>query len=126
MTGEAGPAGAERRPRVLCVDDEPAILDSLRRQLYAQFVIVGVGTGTEALALLSEAPRSRCSCPTCACPVWTARRCYQARAVQPDTVRVLLTGQADMEDAVAAVNDGNIFRFLIKPCPRPVLVESAD
>ena len=48
----------------------------------------------------------------------------KARAVQPDTVRVLLTGQADMEDAVAAVNDGNIFRFLIKPCPRPVLVKA--
>ncbi len=48
----------------------------------------------------------------------------RARAVQPDTVRVLLTGQADMEDAVAAVNDGNIFRFLIKPCPRPVLVRA--
>ena len=48
----------------------------------------------------------------------------KARAVQPDTVRVLLTGQADMEDAVAAVNDGNIFRFLIKPCPRPVLVRA--
>ena len=48
----------------------------------------------------------------------------QARSARPDTVRILLTGQADLEDAVAAVNNGNIFRFLLKPCPRPVLVQA--
>jgi DNA-binding NtrC family response regulator len=54
MTDEVGPTRFEKRPRVLCVDDEPVVLDSLRRQLYAQFAIVGVETGAEALALLSQ------------------------------------------------------------------------
>ena len=35
----------------------------------------------------------------------------------PTTVRILLTGHADLESAIAAVNDGEVFRFLQKPCP---------
>jgi response regulator RpfG family c-di-GMP phosphodiesterase len=48
----------------------------------------------------------------------------QARQISPDTVRVLLTGQGDMDAAIAAVNDGNIFRFLTKTCATAVLVKS--
>jgi len=40
-----------------------------------------------------------------------------ARHLVPDAVRILLTGAADMESAIAAVNDGEIYRFLTKPCP---------
>ena len=42
----------------------------------------------------------------------------------PDTVRILLTGQADIESAIAAVNHGQIFRFLTKPCKTETLVAS--
>src|SRR5579871_1029962 len=41
-----------------------------------------------------------------------------ARKLSPDTVRVLFTGQPDMKHAIAAVNEGEIFRFITKPCPR--------
>lgn len=44
-----------------------------------------------------------------------------ARQRRPGTVRLLLTGHADLDSAVAAVNDGNIFRFLVKPCASAVL-----
>lgn len=44
----------------------------------------------------------------------------------PDTVRVMLTGQADLADAMAAVNDGNVFQFLLKPCPSDSLVRAFD
>jgi DNA-binding NtrC family response regulator len=46
---------------------------------------------------------------------------YLIRQAAPETVRVLLTGKADVESAVSAVNQGNVFRFLIKPCPPQVL-----
>ncbi len=125
MTDEARQTRFEQRPRVLCVDDEPAVLDSLRRQLYAQFVIVGVETGAEALARLADDASFSVLMSDMRMPGMDgATVLSKARVVQPGTVRVLLTGQADMEDAVAAVNDGNIFRFLIKPCPRPVLVKA--
>ena len=43
------------------------------------------------------------------------------REKAPDTVRIMLTGVADMEAAIRVVNEGNIFRFLTKPCPAEVL-----
>jgi response regulator RpfG family c-di-GMP phosphodiesterase len=49
-----------------------------------------------------------------------------ARLISPSTVRVLLTGQADMQSAIAAVNEGNIFRFLTKPCATHVLLKALD
>ena len=116
---------ADKRPRVLCVDDEPAVLDSLRRQLYAEFAVIGVDNGPAALALLGEDDSFSVLMSDMRMPGMDgAALLMGARSVRPEAVRILLTGQADMEDAVAAVNDGNIFRFLIKPCPRPVLVKA--
>jgi len=48
----------------------------------------------------------------------------EVRRISPDSVRVLLTGQGDMNSAIAAVNDGNIFRFLTKPCATETLVQA--
>jgi C4-dicarboxylate-specific signal transduction histidine kinase len=48
------------------------------------------------------------------------------RHAAPDTVRLLLTGQATLDDTIAAVNDGNIFRFLKKPCTPPDLIRALD
>ena len=48
----------------------------------------------------------------------------KVREQSPDTVRILLTGYADTETAVAAVNEGNIFRLLTKPCPPKVLAKA--
>jgi CheY-like chemotaxis protein len=101
------------------------VLDSLRRQLHKEFAIVGVESGVEALALLNEGPPFAVLMSDMRMPgLDGAAVLEQARSVQPDTVRVLLTGQADIDDAIAAVNDGNIFRFLVKPCPRPVLLKA--
>ncbi len=47
-----------------------------------------------------------------------------AREEKPDTVRLLLTGQADMKDAISVINNGRIFRFLTKPCPRDVIMQT--
>ena len=48
------------------------------------------------------------------------------REESPDTVRVMLTGYADVSTAIAAVNEGNIFRFLTKPCPPDLLVKTIE
>ena len=50
MSDAAGKTVDDRRPRVLCVDDERNVLDSLRRQLHQEFAVVGVESGVEALA----------------------------------------------------------------------------
>jgi CheY-like chemotaxis protein len=119
-----GNAKPDKRPRLLCVDDEPTVLDGLRRQLYAEFAVTGVDNGPEALTLLSQEDFSVLMSDMRMPGMDGSELLTKAREVRPSTVRILLTGQADMEDAVAAVNDGNIFRFLIKPCPRPVLLRA--
>ena len=47
---------------------------------------------------------------------------HRTRQVAPDTVRLLLTGDTNLDSAIAAVNHGQIFRFLTKPCPPQVLI----
>src|SRR4029077_11303089 len=44
----------------------------------------------------------------------------------PDTVRLMLTGNADLDGAIKVVNEGNIFRFLTKPCPLEVLGKAVE
>jgi response regulator RpfG family c-di-GMP phosphodiesterase len=46
--------------------------------------------------------------------------------ISPNTVRVMLTGQADLPDAIAAVNQGQVFRFLTKPCSNELLVRTLE
>jgi response regulator RpfG family c-di-GMP phosphodiesterase len=50
----------------------------------------------------------------------------QVRELAPDTVRVLLTGNADLNSAIVAVNEGQLFRFLVKPCAPDALLKALD
>ena len=114
------------KPRVLCVDDEPQLLESLRDSLHRRFEVVVTTNGFEALRILSTEP-----CPVVLSDmrmplVNGARFLTLARQHAPDTVRLLLTGQSTIDDAVAAVNQGEIFRFLLKPCPRRDLIAAID
>src|SRR5262249_7877425 len=45
----------------------------------------------------------------------------RVRTIAPDSIRMVLTGETDISSAMKAVNDGAIFRFLMKPCSEPVL-----
>lgn len=113
--------------RILCVDDEPNVLQAFERQLRRQFDLhtaVGPELGLEAIAengpfavVVSDLrmpemdgieflSRVRCSCP--------------------DTVRIMLTANADLGAAMAAVNEGKIFQFLTKPCPADMLARSLE
>ncbi|HEY2407484.1 MAG TPA: HD domain-containing phosphohydrolase [Polyangiaceae bacterium] len=109
-------------PRILCVDDEPRVLEGLQRTLFKQYAVsVSVG-GEAALARLDagetyEVVISDMRMPGMNGAVLLSK--FRQRA--PDTVRVLLTGHSELEPAIAAVNEGNIFRFLTKPCPPETL-----
>jgi len=48
------------------------------------------------------------------------------RDLSPDTVRIMLTGNADLESVIHVVNDSNIFRFLTKPCPNALLIKAVE
>lgn len=112
----------KERPRLLCVDDEPWVIEGISRQLYTEFDIVGAESGVEALGLLAADPAFDVILCDMRMPgLDGAAVMAEARSVRPCTARVLLTGQADLADAMNAVNQGNIFRFLFKPCPPDML-----
>jgi response regulator RpfG family c-di-GMP phosphodiesterase len=112
-------------PRVLLVDDEVAILDALRRQLRRTFEVATATGGVEALEVMrSSAPFAAIVSDMRMPGMDGATFLAEARSEHPDTVRILLTGQADMQSAIAAINDGQIYRFLSKPCPTETLVDA--
>jgi EAL domain-containing protein (putative c-di-GMP-specific phosphodiesterase class I)/CheY-like chemotaxis protein len=112
------------KARVLLVDDEPAVLAGLRRQLRSQYDVVTATDGATGLELLQHAGPFAVVVSDMRMPVMDgATFLAGARAAARDTVRILLTGQADIDAAVAAVNRGQIFRFLSKPCPAALLQE---
>jgi excisionase family DNA binding protein len=104
---------------VLCVDDEPLVLEGLRDVLARNFDVRMARGGREALELLEQDRNgyavviSDMRMPGMS----GASFLREARHTAPLAVRMLLTGHADTGAAVRAVNDGQIFRFLTKPCP---------
>ena len=105
-------------PRVLLVDDEPAILEGIQRLLRKQYDFALANGPQAALDLIDDKRPFAVVVSDMRMPGMNGAqllsRFYQRT---PDTVRMLLTGQADLDAAISAVNEGHLFRFLTKPCP---------
>ena len=115
------------RPKVLCVDDEIDVLEGLEQHLRRRYTMTKAVGGEQGLmALRDNGPfavvLSDMRMPKMDGAVFLAK----ARAASPDTVRMLLTGQTDIESAISAVNGGQIFRFLTKPCRPAALLGAFD
>lgn len=105
-------------PRILCVDDEPEILKSLALHLRKEYQVLTAVSGAEGLKVLKTVNDVAVVLSDMRMPEMDgAAFLSQAREICPDAVRMLLTGQTDIELAARAINEGQIFRFLIKPCP---------
>ncbi len=108
--------------RALCVDDEPQVLDSLTLHLRRGFEIIRAGNAAEGLAaMLNRGPFAVVLSDMRMPGMDGAAFLAQVKELSPETTRMLLTGYADIEAAAAAVNKGQVFRFLTKPCPPEVL-----
>lgn len=101
--------------RVLFVDDEPFVLQGIRRALHGQFEADTAEGPEQGLAKLNEAPYAVVVSDMRMPGMDGAEFLSRVRTLAPDTVRVMLTGYADVESAMRAVNEGRIFRFLNKP-----------
>lgn len=114
------------RPRVLCVDDEPHVLEDLRDSLHRSFdVRTATGAG-QALAMLRAEPEAFAVLISDMRMPGKSGDAFllDARAVAPMTVRMVLTGHSDIDAAIRAVNHGQLFRFLTKPCSREELMRA--
>ena len=110
------------KPRVLCVDDEPNILHGLRRHLRREYDVVTAVGGEEGLRLLREEGPFVVVISDQRMPgIDGVTFLHRVREISPETIRIMLTGQADLREAAAAVNEGSVFRFLTKPVLPDVL-----
>ena len=110
------PTTVGERPRVLCVDDDRSLLDGLRRQFHREFEITGVASGEQALEVLREAGPFAVVVSDMNMPGMNGIELLsRARKVAPDTPRVLLTGHADKQSAIQAINDVGLYQYLEKP-----------
>jgi thioredoxin reductase (NADPH) len=119
---------AERRPAIVAVDDEPAVLAAvardLRRGFGESYRILRADSGAKALELLTEL---RTRGDQVAMLIADQRMpgmpgtdyLVQARTIVPDAKRVLLTAYADTEAAIAAINDVALDYYLLKPWDPP-------
>src|SRR6185369_5004198 len=111
------------RARVLCVDDEANVLAGLSVHLHRRYDVVTATSGAAGLASLAGDPAISIVVSDMRMPGMSgAEFLAEARRLRPDAVRLLLTGHLDLDVAIAAVNDGQVFRFLTKPCPPPTLL----
>ncbi len=116
-----------RLPRVLCVDDDPLLLAGLVVGLRGRFDITTSDNGPEALRLLAERGPFTVVVSDFGMPGMDgAQFLERAREVAPDAIRILLTGQATLQDVIDVVNQGQIFRFLAKPCPTELLARNIE
>lgn len=114
-------------PRVLLVDDDPSVLDGLRRRLHGKFELTCAEGGRRAIEAVSTSGPFAVVVSDMRMPGMDGAALLEAlRAVQPDMVRVLLTGFTEVDNAIAAVNRGQIFRFLSKPCDGETLQRTLD
>jgi FixJ family two-component response regulator len=111
--------------KILFVDDEAPVLDGYRRILRQEFQLSTALSGEEGLAaLLATGPYAVVISDMRMPGMNGSEFLVQVRRIAPETVRMLLTGHADLDAAIDAVNRGNIFRFLTKPCEKPVLIDA--
>jgi CheY-like chemotaxis protein len=110
------------RPRVLLVDDEPRVLEGLTAHLGRRYEIVAISESREAIRRLETDDPYHVLVTDMRMPVMDGVDVLrESLRITPDTVRILLTGYADIETAAQAINEGRIFRFLTKPCAPPLV-----
>lgn len=104
--------------KILLVDDEVNITKALKRLLMEvdQYEIVIANSGADALEEIQESPDIGLIISDQRMPGMTGVEFLsQARTLLPDAVRILLTGYADIEASIGAINQGAVFRYLTKP-----------
>ena len=112
--------------KILLVDDDQNLLDAIRRQLRNKYDVEYARGPTAALEALDRVPIAVAISDMQMPEINGLKLLSTIKDRSPDTVRIMLTGNADQKTAVEAINTGNIFRFLNKPCDKESLVNAIE
>lgn len=112
---------------VLLVDDEANILNALARLFLDRDVrVLRAGNGEEALGIVRNEPVAVVVSDNLMPGMRGVELLSRVRDLSPDTVRVLLTGYADLSTAIEAINRGEVFRFHVKPWVDEEIVRTVE
>jgi len=105
----------ESKYTVLFVDDEPDIVATLYRFFRKKYHCLRANSGAEAIDILNEQNIDLLLCDQRMPEITGDQVLTHASKVQPQNIRILLTGYADFESLVKSVNDGQMYRYIAKP-----------
>ena len=109
---------------IMIVDDEPSVLSSLYRSLRSEpWVVLTELSGEQALVRMRDQPIKVVISDERMAKMQGAEFLTIVRTLYPQTVRILLTGQASLEAAIEVINSAEVFRFLTKPWDIDMLKE---
>ncbi len=112
---------------ILLVDDDPHILNGYRRRLKRNYDVHTAEGPAEGLIKINSGHAFALVLSDMKMPKMSGVEFLQiVKKSHPDIVRVMLTGNADQQTAMDAVNEGAIFRFLTKPCDTERMTETLN
>ena len=113
--------------KILIVDDEQRVLDGIKRYLGREYRMDTALGPEEALSKISkDGPYSVIISDLRMPKMDGIQLLIRVKEISPDTTRIILTGYAELESAIEAVNKGHIFRFLTKPCSPEILRKTIE
>ena len=108
--------------KILCVDDEENILHMFRRTIGREYTLFTANSGENGLKILAENPDIAVILSDFNMPgINGVEFLKQARELTPYAVEIMLTGNIELDVAINAINETDIFRYLPKPCPMDTL-----
>lgn len=115
-----------RKPKskVLFVDDEQRVLNSMRALFRRDYEVFVTTSGAEAIEIMREHAIEVIVADQRMPEMTGVEVLGASKEVSPNTVRILLTGYADLDAIEGSINIGEVFRFLSKPCPPSHLKET--
>jgi len=112
--------------KILFIDDDINILNGFKRNFYGQYLVEIAEGPLPGLEAIKRENFSVVISDKNMPDIDGIALLSQIKQISPNTTRILLTGQADLDSALRAVNEGAIFRFLTKPAPKEVLTLAID
>jgi len=113
------------RTKILLVDDDEMLLAGLKRQLRNKFRVETAISGEDAVKMVEDNGPYAVVVSDYMMPGMNGIEFLtQVKLTNPDTIRMMLTGSADMTTAIKAVNEGSIYKFHPKPCPPDTLSDA--